>query len=51
MCAIQIGGVSMIIHYFYIYLKTNCCLGIVTCYKLNRSCCLVIVTYYKPNCS
>ena len=28
MCAIQIGGVSMIIHYFYIYLTTNCCLGI-----------------------
>ena len=23
MCAIQIGGVSMIIHYFYIYLTTN----------------------------
>ena len=49
MCAIQIGGVSMIIHYFYIYLTTNCCLGIVTCYKPNCSCCLVIVTYYKPN--
>ena len=45
MCAIQIGGVSMIVHYFYIYLTTNCCLGIVTCYKLNCSCCLVIVTY------
>ena len=50
-CAIQIGGVSMIIHYFYIYLTTNCCLGIVTCYKLNCSCCLVLVTYYKLNCS
>ena len=49
MCAIQIGGVSMIIH--YLYLTTNRCLGIFTCYKLNCSCCLVIVTYYKPNCS
>ena len=48
-CAIQIGGVFMIIRYFYIYLTTNCCLGIVTCHKLNCSCCLVIVTYYKPN--
>ena len=51
MCAIQIGGVSMVIHYFYIYLTTNCCLGIVTYYKLNCSCCLVIVTYYKPTVS
>ena len=48
MRAIQIGGVSTIIHYFY---TANCCLGIVTCYKLNCSRCLVIVTYYKPNCS
>ena len=51
MCAIEIGGVPMIIHYFYIYLTTNCCLRIVTYYKLNCSCCLVIVTYYKLNCS
>ena len=35
MCAIQIGGVSMIIHYFYIYLTTNCCLGIVTVINLS----------------
>ena len=46
MCAIQIGGVSMIIHYFYIYLTTNCCLGIVTCYKLNCSCCLVMDMFF-----
>ena len=35
----------------YYKLNCNCCLVIVTYYKLNCNCCLVIVTYYKLNCS
>ena len=34
--------VRVIIHYFYIYLTTNCCLGIV-CYKPN--CMLVLISF------